>query len=106
MQVGNSLPAVTGDSLTESRKEWMQWMMERAGKLNNNNIDWQFWQQNNHPLEISHPDMLQQKLDYIHQNPVKAGFVYRAEDYPWSSAIDYAGGKGMVDVVPLGLVTV
>jgi len=94
------------DNLTESRKEWMIWMMERAGKLNNNNIDWQFWQQNNHPIEISHPDMLQQKLDYIHQNPVKAGFVYRAEDYPWSSAIDYSGGKGMLDVVPLGVVTV
>ncbi len=36
----------------ESRKEWMIWMMERAGKKNSNNNDWQFWQQHNKPLEI------------------------------------------------------
>lgn len=91
---------------TESRKEWMLWMMERAGKKNRNNLDWQFWQQDNRPIEVCHPDLLQQKLDYIHNNPVKAGFVFRPEDYPWSSAIDYAGGKGMLDVVNLGLIKV
>ncbi len=36
----------------ESRREWMKWMMERAGKNNVSNNDWQFWQQNNMPLEI------------------------------------------------------
>jgi putative transposase len=36
----------------ESRKEWMMWMFERAGKKNSNNSDWQFWQQHNKPLEI------------------------------------------------------
>jgi hypothetical protein len=43
----------------ESRKEWMGWIacpdlsgMERAGKKNRNNNDWQFWQQHNKPLEI------------------------------------------------------
>ncbi|CAN5400374.1 hypothetical protein BH09BAC1_BH09BAC1_02800 [soil metagenome] len=51
-------------------------------------------------------DMLRQKLNYIHNNPVEAGFVYRPEDYPWSSAIDYAGGKGRVDVVQLGVIKV
>lgn len=38
--------------LTESRKEWMYWMMQRAGKKNNNNTDFQFWQQHNHPIEL------------------------------------------------------
>lgn len=28
----------------ESRKEWMVWMMERAGRLNNQNHNWQLWQ--------------------------------------------------------------
>ncbi len=28
----------------ESRREWMIWMMEKAGKRNSNNSSWQFWQ--------------------------------------------------------------
>ncbi|MGI8600088.1 MAG: hypothetical protein ACR2KB_12620 [Chitinophagaceae bacterium] len=39
-----------------------------------------------------------QKLDYIHNNPVEAGFVDIPEEYRYSSARDYAGGKGILDV--------
>ena len=35
----------------------------------------------------------------IHQNPVEEGLVFKAEDYVYSSAIDYAGEKGMLDVI-------
>ncbi len=38
--------------------------------------------------------MAHQKLDYIHNNPVEAGFVIKAEECKCSSAIDYYGGKG------------
>ena len=65
----------------ESRKEWMIWMMERAGKKNKHNKGWQLWQQNNHPIELWDNYMLDQKLNYLHNNPVEAGFVSRAEDY-------------------------
>ncbi|MDX5513117.1 MAG: transposase, partial [Hymenobacteraceae bacterium] len=78
----------------ESRKEWMLWMMQRAGKQNGNNIDFQFWQQHNHPIELLNNQLQQQKLDYLHHNPVEAGFVSRPEDYIYSSARDYAGEKG------------
>jgi REP element-mobilizing transposase RayT len=88
----------------ESRKEWMIWMMQRAGKKNNNNIDWQLWQQDNHPELIHSVEMLSQKLDYIHNNPVKAGFVAKPEDWLYSSAIDYAGGKGLLTVEVLSIV--
>jgi len=37
-------------------------------------------------------------LDYIHQNPVISGFVVNAEDWKYSSAIDYAGGVGQVEI--------
>jgi hypothetical protein len=37
-------------------------------------------------LPIFSEDMLMQKVNYIHQNPVRAGLVERAEDYRWSSA--------------------
>jgi len=83
----------------ESRKEWMLWMFERAGNKNSNNTKYQFWQQHNQPIEIStNTDKIDKALNYIHQNPVTAGFTDRAEHYPYSSAVDYAGEKGMVKI--------
>ena len=82
----------------ESRKEWMVWMMERAGKKNGNNVAWQFWQQHNKPLEIFNSEMFYQKLNYIHNNPVEAGFVEKAEAYIYSSAGDFYGKKGLIEL--------
>ena len=39
-----------------------------------------------------------QKLNYIHQNPVRAGLVKEPHEYRLSSAIDYAGGKGLLKI--------
>lgn len=83
----------------ESRREWMLWMFERAGVKNSNNEKSQFWQQNNRPAELNRePFDLDQSLRYIHENPVEAGLVSDAEDYNYSSAMDYAGEKGLVKV--------
>lgn len=71
----------------------MLWMMERAGKKNSNNASFQLWQQHNQPIELSTIEMLRQKLDYIHNNPVTAGIVDKAEEYIYSSARDYYYGK-------------
>lgn len=87
------------DNPQESRKEWILWMFERAGKKNANNKNAQFWQQHNQPIELGREAYdIDNCLDYIHNNPVEAGFVFRPEDYQYSSAIDYAGGKGMVKI--------
>ncbi len=83
----------------ESRKDWMLWMFERAGKRNPNNQKYQFWQQNNQPIELSTNEMMDQKLNYIHENPVKEGLVAKPEDYLYSSAIDYCGGKGFIPII-------
>ena len=82
----------------ESRKEWIIWMMERAGKKNGNNKDWQFWQQHNNPIEIKDQEMFDNTLQYIHDNPVAAGFVTRPEDWKYSSAGDFCGKKGLVEL--------
>jgi putative transposase len=37
-----------------------------------------------------------EKVEYIHLNPVRAGLVGRAEDWPWSSVRDYAGNLSAV----------
>ncbi len=82
----------------ESRKEWILWMMERAGESKSNNKDFQFWQQHNHPIELTSNSLLDQKLEYIHQNPVQAGFVNNASDWLYSSARDYEGTKGLIEI--------
>lgn len=38
-------------------------------------------------------------MDYIHNNLVEAGLVFKPEDYVYSSAIDYAGGKGLLEEI-------
>lgn len=74
----------------ESSKEWLIWMFERAGKKSSNVSGKQFWQQNNHPIEIWSSKVFEQKLTYIHNNPVEAGFVTDAVDWKYSSARNYA----------------
>ena len=38
------------------------------------------------------------KLEYIHQNPVVSSFVTEAHHWKYSSAIDYSGGKGVLEI--------
>ncbi|MDF3077406.1 MAG: transposase [Sphingobacteriaceae bacterium] len=87
-------------NVQESRKEWMIWMFKRAGSRNVNNKTYQFWQQDNHPIELSTNEMLEQRLDYLHQNPVKAGVVWEACHYKYSSAVDYCEERaGLLPIV-------
>ncbi|WP_462249341.1 REP-associated tyrosine transposase [Ekhidna sp.] len=86
------------DNPQEGRKEWMIWMMERAAQKNSNNTNFQFWQQDNHPIELE-GDWIEQKLEYVHKNPVEAGFVREPEEYRYSSASNYAGKGGLVEVI-------
>ncbi|MCX2744394.1 transposase [Mangrovivirga sp. M17] len=80
----------------ESRREWMLWMFERAGLKNSNNKKWQFWQQHNKPIELLNEQMFYQKLDYIHRNPVEAGFVEKEEEYTYSSAGCWHGKEELI----------
>ncbi|MRX47909.1 REP-associated tyrosine transposase [Pedobacter puniceum] len=87
------------ESTTESRKEWMLFLFAKAGKENSNNTNYQFWRQDNHPIELDfHSNMFEQRLDYIHNNPVEAGIVEHAADYVYSSAKDYQEGKGLIEI--------
>jgi len=92
------LQAAIADNIQESRKEWLLWMMERAGLKNSNIQNRQFWQQHNKPIELWSAAVIDQKINYIHNNPVEAGFVTDPEHWQYSSAIDYAGGKGVLEI--------
>lgn len=72
--------------------------MQLAFKAQRGDRSHQFWQEGSHPQCIQGEQMLRQKLDYIHQNPVKRGFVDEPEHWRWSSARCYAGQEGVVEV--------
>ena len=93
-----SLKKMITEYPVERRKKWMLKLMTEAGTKNKSNNNFQLWQQHNHPILLDSNFLLDQKLDYIHNNPVKAGFVEEPEDFLYSSARDYAGIKGLVDI--------
>lgn len=70
----------------ESRKEWMIKAFNRAGKYNPLNTNHQFWQNGDYPVLLYTSAVIQQKIDYIHDNPVVAGFVGSAHEFWYSSA--------------------
>ncbi|WP_457572842.1 REP-associated tyrosine transposase [Desulfolithobacter sp.] len=59
----------------------------------------QFWQEGSHPQVIENEAMMRQKLEYIHYNPVKRGFVDDPTHWRWSSARSYHGMEGLVEVI-------
>jgi REP element-mobilizing transposase RayT len=85
----------------ESRKDWMVYRFQYHAKYNNRIQDYKVWQDGYHGIACDKPNILLQKLDYIHDNPVKAGIVALSEHYLYSSAANYAGEKGLLDVLLL-----
>ena len=85
---------------SESRRQWMLNIFLQAGESNSRNKAFQFWRQDNQPKEMFGEEFIRQKLNYIHENPVTAGIVERAEDYLYSSARDYNDGNqvGLLEV--------
>ena len=73
----------------ERRKEWMLPIFRAKGLGNSRNAENQFWKQDNHPEELYNGYFTYQKLNYIHDNPVKARIVRNSWEYLYSSARDY-----------------
>ncbi|MCG8328335.1 MAG: transposase [Chitinophagales bacterium] len=97
---------ITKDILSkpeESRSEWMLRLFKYFAKYNNDNGMYQFWQKSNHPIELASPKWILQKLDYIHLNPVRAGWVDEPKAYIYSSARQYSGENGLLPIEILDL---
>jgi putative transposase len=73
-------------------------VFKEAAFKHKRNSEYQFWTHENHPEHIFSNKFIEQKLEYIHANPVRAGIVYKPEDYRYSSAIDYTGEKGLISI--------
>lgn len=91
------IKAIAGNP-RESRKKWMLAVFNCAGEKKSNNVTYQFWQHDNHPIELFSERVFKQKLAYIHNNPVCAGIVRKAQDYVYSSAGAYAGTPGILEI--------
>ena len=85
-------------SKKESRKEWLQMIFKYHAKYNKQNQDLQFWTHENHAIELFSKNIFESKFNYIHENPVKAGWVEEPHHYLYSSARNYGGMNGLIVV--------
>ena len=88
---------------TESRRDWMLNVFKNAAFKHKRNSRYQLWTHENHAVHVYSNKFIEQKLNYIHQNPVRAGIVLNEKDYVYSSAINYFGDVGLLDVELLTL---
>lgn len=86
---------VTIKEIPESRREWLLDKFAFEAKRTKRARYFKVWKDDNHAIDLQHIDAMS-KVDYIHENPVVAGIVSEPDHYLYSSAIDYAGGKGLV----------
>jgi hypothetical protein len=92
--------ALINDNQQESRKEWLLNSFKKAAQGNPNSKNNQFWQHHNQPIALWSTSVIQQKIDYVHNNPVEAGFVDQDFEYLHSSARDYCEGmRGLIKVI-------
>jgi REP element-mobilizing transposase RayT len=85
----------------ESRKVWMFELFQND--IDDKNKEFQIWQKGYHPIRLISSSWINQKLNYIHQNPVKEGWVDNPEDYTFSSARNYLGRSGVINIEKLDL---
>jgi REP element-mobilizing transposase RayT len=90
------LKAINTES--ESRRDWMLNLFEFSAKQHKRNEKYQLWTHENHAEIIYSNQFMDVKINYIHENPVRAGIVEKVEDYLYSSAKNYAGLQGVLDV--------
>lgn len=84
--------------INESR-DWLIDKFSFAARTHSKTEEFKVWQDGFHPISVETTLFKEQKLNYIHQNPVKAGLVNEPKHYNYSSAINYCGGLGLLEVV-------
>ncbi|WP_259017199.1 REP-associated tyrosine transposase [Emticicia fluvialis] len=86
----------------ESRRDWLMKRFEFAARSKSNMKTLQFWTHENHAVEIFTDKFFFQKVDYIHENPVRAGIVATPEDYLYSSASNFIDKGGLIEIEYFG----
>lgn len=82
----------------ESRKEWLMMVFKYHAKYNKRNNELQFWTHENHAVELTSNEMIDIRINYIHQNPVRAGWVANDYEYIYSSATNFAESESVIEL--------
>ncbi|MGB8352625.1 MAG: transposase [Chthoniobacteraceae bacterium] len=77
--------------LKEERREWLLNQL-RYYSAPREDGEYQVWQEGSHPQVVPSDGIMRQKLEYLHNNPVKRGMVGAPEHWRYSSAYDGLGG--------------
>jgi REP element-mobilizing transposase RayT len=89
------------DNPDESRRKWLLKLMEFEAQKRKNAGNYQLWTHENHAIELYSNNFIIEKLDYMHNNPVRAGIVEHPEEYRYSSARNYAGLGSEIEIIEL-----
>lgn len=68
-------------------------------KQHKTDSEYQIWSEGSQPKKIDHEGMMWQKIEYIHMNPLKRGYVDDPLHWRWCSARNYARQPALIDVV-------
>jgi REP element-mobilizing transposase RayT len=89
------------DIVQKAKKEDKGWLLSQL-KFHKSEYKkesrYQVWQEGFHPKMITSEEMFEQKVDYIHHNPVRTGMVEKAEDWLYSSARNYLRLPGLLEI--------
>ena len=83
---------------SESRRAWLTMIFRYHARYNKRTKEMQFWTHENHAVELNSNELITSRLEYIHQNPIRAGWVENPEDYIYSSSRNYAGIQGIIEI--------
>jgi putative transposase len=82
----------------ESRREWMLSHFSKAAQESEKHKNFKFWQAGNHAIEVYSHNFVWDKINYIHNNPVRAGYVKEAFHWVYSSASNYQDQESLLEV--------
>ena len=83
----------------ESRRSWLLRVIEEEAQKSSSNKKIKVWRHENHPVVLETNAMIDDRLNYIHANPVRSGICFRSADYKYSSACQYSGEVGLLEMV-------
>jgi putative transposase len=86
------------DYLKERNYKPLLEKLKRAKLTHKTKSKYQLWQEGNHPKEINGEEMMRQKIEYIHNNPLRRGYIDEVKHWRYSSARNYEGMVGLLEV--------
>ena len=89
------------EHVKRDNKLWLLNQFKFYKKKYKKESNYQVWQEGAHPQIITTVDVAEQKMNYIHYNPVKRGLVKEPQDWKYSSAGNYYYGKGVIEIESL-----